>query len=129
MIIDVKVVPHKEQRYETVGDWVFNADNSRLTIRVSDMGNWKYNMLVALHEQIEALLCLDRKINEKEITKFDIIYEAKRAQGYIDFQGEPGDHKDAPYRKEHFCATTIERQLAAELGVDWEEYDEAVMAL
>ena len=36
---------------------------------------------------------------------------------------------NAPYRKEHFFATNLERLLAAELKVDWFEYDRYVDAL
>jgi hypothetical protein len=43
--------------------------------------------------------------------------------------GEPGDHEHAPYRREHFFATNLERLLSAELGVDWFEYDRDVDAL
>lgn len=126
MLIDVKVIPHNQQRYETVGDWYFNPDNNRLTIRVSAMRDRKYEFLVALHEQVESMLCLERGICEKEITLFDMAFEAKREAGNTD---EPGDDPAAPYRKEHFFATSIERLAAAELGVDWRKYEEAVNSL
>src|SRR5271154_2592588 len=126
MIIDVKVIPHSEQRYATVGDWFFNKENSRLTIRVSAMGDGNYEFLVAMHEQIEAMLCIERGICEKEITVFDKNFEANRAEGNTD---EPGDDPKAPYKKEHFFATSVERLMAAELGVDWGKYDEAVYSL
>jgi hypothetical protein len=126
VLIDVKVIPHNQQRYETVGDWYFNQDNNRLTIRVSSMRNRKYEFLVAMHEQIEAMLCLERGICEKEITLFDQKFEADREDGNTD---EPGDDPAAPYRKEHFFATSLERLMAAELGVDWRKYEEAVNSL
>lgn len=127
--VNVEIIPHKNQRYETVGDWFYNIGNNTLWIRISDLGDWRYHHLISIHEQIEALLCIKRGISEKEITLFDINYEAKRVKGYIDFQGEPGDHPKAPYRKEHFFATSIERLIAAELEVDWEEYDKTIEAL
>lgn len=127
--IVVKVIKHKDQRYETVGDWVFNPDNGRLSIWVSDMGVWEYNFLVAMHEQWEAMLCVKRGIEEKDVTAFDVWYEHQRKIKNSECQAEPGDHKLAPYRKEHFSATTAERMLAAELNVNWEEYDTAVNAL
>lgn len=123
------VIKHGQQRYDTVGDWWFENDKQNLEIRVSDLGDWRYNILVSIHEQVEALLCLQRNIREEDVTKFDIIYEARRREGDLEFQTEPGDHKYAPYRKEHFFATSVERLLAAELGVLWEEYDAAVEAL
>jgi len=126
VLIDVKVIPHNQQRYETVGDWYFNQDNNRLTIRVSSMRNRKYEFLVALHEQVEAMLCLERGICEKEITLFDMKFEAAREDGNTD---EPGDDPAAPYKREHFFATSVERLMASELGVDWRLYEEAVNSL
>ena len=41
----------------------------------------------------------------------------------------PGDNINAPYRREHFFATNIERLFAGELNVDWFEYDRYVDAL
>ena len=43
--------------------------------------------------------------------------------------GRAGDNVNAPYRKEHFFATNLERLFASELGVDWFEYDRYVDAL
>lgn len=126
MNIDIKTIPHNTQRYETVGDWYFNPDNNRLTIRVSCMRNKLYEFLVARHELDEAMLCVQRGINEKEVTLFDIQFEKNRKFGNTD---EPGDDPAAPYRKEHFTATSFERLMAAELGVDWRKYEEAVNSL
>jgi hypothetical protein len=42
---------------------------------------------------------------------------------------EPGDHPDAPYKREHCFATGIERLLAAELGVDWTAYEHTLDTL
>jgi len=124
MNINIKTIPHKSQLYETVGDWRWGGDD--LNITVSDMGNWKYEMLVGIHEAIEALLCKDRNIEEKDVSDFDIEFEKNRQEGNND---EPGDDKNAPYRKEHFFATSIERLLAAELSVDWKEYGQYVISL
>lgn len=138
MDINVKIIPHKEQRYETLGDWWFvwsSIVDSRshvisLEIRVSDLGKVNYNYLTAMHEQIEAMLCLTRGIKEEDVSTFDKMYEVKyqaKESGYeVD---DPGSHYLAPYRKEHFFATSLERLMAAELNVNWEDYDAAVMAL
>lgn len=129
MDILIRTIKHEEQRYPTVGDWLFADDGSVLTIYVSGMGDTKAEFLVAIHEAIEAMLCRERGISEERVTDFDRTYELRRAHGAIAYQGEPGDHPCAPYRKEHFTATTIERLLAAELNVDWENYDAKVSAL
>ncbi len=125
MNIKLVTIPHEEQRYPTVGDWVVNGDN--LYISVSKMDDPRYELLVAVHELVEVLLCKERGIPQELVDKFDMEYEASRSEW--DTTSEPGDAASAPYRKEHFFATSIERLLAAELGVDWKKYEAAVEAL
>ena len=125
MKIQLRTIPHSEQRYETCGDWE-NLPEGSLRISVSDMGNDDYAFLVAIHELVEVWLCNKRGITDEAVSAFDIEYEKNRPEGD---ESEPGDHPDAPYRKEHFFATNIERMIALELGVDWEKYSKAVMSL
>lgn len=121
----IRTIPHTSHRYETVGDYEYDQDMNE-TISVSKMGNDDYEFLVAIHELVESYLCLKRGIDENDITDFDIKFEENRKEGDL---SEPGDAEDAPYRKEHFFATTIERLMAAELGVDWKTYDDTVVNL
>ncbi len=114
--------PHETQRYPTVGDYW--DENGTDHIRVSSMKDWRYEILVAVHEMIELSLVRQRGIAEESITDFDISFEKSREDRLV--IGEPGDHPQAPYRKEHFFATNVERLLAAELGVDWFEYEHYV---
>lgn len=125
MNINVVTIPHNTHRYETVGDWWFDGFGN-LEIRVSKTGDERYEQLVAIHEIIEALLCKQRGISEKEVSDFDILFEQKRAVGNTD---EPGDAPDAPYRKEHFFATSIERLIAGEFQVNWSEYEKVLETL
>ena len=125
MKIQLRTIPHSEQRYETVGDWE-NLPDGSLRISVSDMGNDDYAFLVAIHDAVEVWLCTKRGITDEAVSAFDIEYEKNRPEGD---ESEPGDHPDAPYRKEHFFATNIERMIALELGVDWAQYDQKVMSL
>jgi hypothetical protein len=120
MDIVARVIPHDEQRYETVGDWRFHT---ALQVRVSEMRDWRYEMLVTIHEIVEAVLCRAAGIHDDVVDAFD----AEHAQ--LGGKGEPGDSPDAPYRRQHGIATGIERLLAAEMGVDWVAYEEAVNAL
>ena len=62
----------------------------------------------------------------QSLDAFDIAFEANRKEGD---DSEPGDDPNCPCRKEHFFVTSVERLLAAELGVDWAEYDAAIYAL
>lgn len=125
MKIYIETIPHKNQRYETVGDWWFTKKGD-LEIRVSDMGNEDYEYLIASHELDEAYLCRDMGVNEKQVTEFDEEFEKKRKKGNVD---EPGDDPNAPYFDQHFIATTFERLRAQALGIFWPTYNEAVNKL
>ena len=121
MEIWIKTIPQDKHRYETCGDYWFHPD--LINVRVSQMENEDYEFLVAIHELVEAYLVKKRGISEPEIMAFDIAFNETGKDS------EPGDEPDAPYRKEHFFATTIERLMAAELGVDWKLYEEAIDGL
>ena len=118
--IIIKTIPDTHQRYNTVGDY-FKDEAGNRVFTVSDMNNWKYEFLIALHELIESALCEARNINDEAIDAFDIAFETKRLSNPA--IGMPGDDQNAPYYKEHQFATKIEKMMAVELGVDWETYD------
>ena len=119
MKVTIETIPHADQRYPTAGDWFFEGSGD-LVIRVSDMGNWKYEALVAFHELAEVLLCKSRGVVTAQADAFDMAFTG---------EGEPGDDPSCPYRREHFFATNVERLLADQIGVDWQEYDSAIEAL
>ena len=56
MKILIETIKHSEQRYPTVGDYWTDSDGT-LQVRVSEMGDDRYALLVAVHEVIEAFLC------------------------------------------------------------------------
>ena len=127
MLITIVDVKHDQQRYETVGDWQWRDKNKEnLLITVSDMKNWKFNFLVAFHEQVEVMLCKARNIKQEDVDDFDMAYEARRQEGDT---SEPGDDPMAPYYNEHQFATKIEKMMAEELGVEWSEYDKTVSSI
>lgn len=143
MNIIVTTIPHSEQRYDTVGDWWFELTQyclpmtgakgpvaETLQIRVSDLGDKRYEWLVAEHEINEALMCQAKGISEEKISKFDKDFEALRgfAPTLIGDQ-EPGDMVSAPYHKQHKAATTIEKCSATFHEVDWKKYEKAVSNL
>lgn len=121
-------VPHNTQRYDTCGDWIWDALNN-LTISISNTGDWRYNFLVAFHEQIEATLCRLHNISEPDIVEFDRKFEVERTLGKHSLTAEPGDDPRAPYHKEHIFATHIEKQTADAMGVDWADYEEHIYNL
>ena len=118
--IILESIPHHEQRYDTVGDWYFTPGTNYLVIRVSDMGNWKYETLIAIHELVEVTLCASGKITQEVVDKFDLAYDG---------DGEPGDAPGCPYAGPHCVATGVERILAAIMGVTWHKYEEAIANL
>ena len=128
MKILIEKIPHRSQRYDTVGDYFYDLDH--LSIKVSDMKNENYEFLVAIHELIESHLCSKRKISEEDISKYDIAFEEVRANfSTLIGDQEPGDMIAAPYNKEHLFATKIEKMIADELGVDWDRYEKKVNSL
>ena len=122
--IEIKTIPHLQHRYPTVGDYYY--EDGKTKIFVSDMQNEKYEFLVAAHEMIEEFLTKVRGIKEEQINEFDIEFEKNRKKGDL---SEPGDSLFAPYYNEHKFATFIEELLALEMGVNWEEYEKAIINL
>jgi hypothetical protein len=116
-----------EIRAKQAGDWQFEPHHN-IIVTSLDVGDWKYNYLIMIHELIESLLCMVRGISEEEVTDFDVTFEAERDRGKHTPEDEAGDDPRAPYRKEHAFATAIERLIARELNVDWLEYEQAVLA-
>lgn len=111
--IEISTIAHSEQRYETAGDWFYEGDT--LKIVVSQLGDWRREALVAVHELIEALWCRSEGIEERVVTAFDL-EQAERGNF------EPGDEFSAPYHYGHGLAEVVERLLALELFVDWFNY-------
>lgn len=122
--IVIDVIPHDHQRYETVGDYFFI--NDVLHIKVSEMRDNRFELLVALHELVEVLQTEHAGVAEPDIAAFDMRFEEARAEGNLD---EPGDDPQAPYKKQHCVATAVERLMCALLDVDWKEYERTVNEL
>ena len=114
----INYIPHDQQRYETVGDWYYDPDGN-LIINVSndhpDYPTKDEQFLVALHELVEVVLCQKRGITQEQVDAYDFAQLGTMHSKYID--DEPGDHKDAPYRKEHRFACLIEHLMAHEMGI------------
>jgi hypothetical protein len=125
--INYKTIPNSEHRYPTVGDYWETADS--VEVRVSSMSDVRFEQLVLIHELVEIFLMQHRKIVLDESDKFDILFEKEREEGKHGVIDEPGDDPRCPYGREHRFAENIERMLAHELGVDWNEYTKTVMEL
>ena len=112
--VRLHVIPEKQQRYDTVGDWQW-SDNT-LEIRVSREvadDDPRYAMLVFVHELIEALLCRATGVSTAQVDAFDMSHLQA---------DEPGADPSAPYHRQHVAAEAAERALAEQLGVKWQDY-------
>lgn len=125
MDVNLRTIPHESHRYETIGDY-FELPDGKVQIQVSNLGDWKMEALIQFHELVEFLMCRANGVTHDEIDQFDHEYEQNRPNN--DFS-EPGDDPNAPYRYEHLVATGMEKILAAQLGVKWDEYEKACNSL
>lgn len=118
MRIIIETVKHSEQRYATCGDWQYIGDE--LVVRVSDTGDVLSNVLVGIHELVEAVLCKANGIPESAVDFFD------KTNPELE---EPGNSPEAPYHKQHVVAEIVERLVASEAHVVWQDHDYRVMSL
>jgi hypothetical protein len=86
-----------------MGDYLIdqNGDLQIYVSKIKDEEDWS----IALHELVESLLALKRKIPFEAIDAFDIEFEKSRKEGNMN---EPGDNSKAPYFKEHEFACILE---------------------
>lgn len=116
MSIDISIRTAETLRYATAGDWVLDEEGG-IALVIKTQPDPRYEILIAVHELIEAVLCEHRGITTKMVDDFDM------SNPTFD---EPGEHPDCPYRKEHKTAEIIERILAQALDVDFNDYIEAI---
>lgn len=114
--VRLEIISPTGMRYRTVGDWFWTSEGF-LTIQVADTGNWKYNILVAVHELVEVVLCKNDGVTEKQVDKFDLAHQDDE---------DPGTHPKAPYGRQHLIAMGVEMTLAALMGVKWRVYEDAL---
>jgi hypothetical protein len=142
-ILRIEVIPHNEQKYNTIGDYWWEP-GGELVIVVSDLGDPLAEMLVGLHEAIEGVaLHYERPLTDdpnaiiKAVNDFDIAFEDRRLRStdnHPEFtclanhlhapDDEPGDCSAAPYHREHSLATAVERMLCAFVGYPWQKYED-----
>lgn len=117
MNISMQFIPAIDQRYDTVGDWYYD-ENGDLIIKVSnddkEFPSEDSQILVAIHELVEVLLCRKRGITQKMVDDFDM---GEGSYDKIPEGEESGDQPNAPYRREHRFAMLIEHLMAHELGL------------
>ena len=169
----IETIDHNEQAYPTVGNWYngklwgedggevsvwsrhqapFDTEKDTLIIRVSNVGDWRMEALVGIHELVEAILCIDKDITQKSVDEFDIAFEKARKEAdlegvyaadgsrddahnfyfvgeILEMDAEPGDHPVAPYHIQHGYATAVERMLCAAMNIPWATYESRLKEL
>jgi len=132
--IDIRTIPHSDQRYLTSGDWFWSEDETVLNIRISHMRNSRHEFCLSLHELVEAMLCWFGGVPQSAADEFDMPYETDHAAGKARYHcgcprkefSDPGSDIHAPYHWQHRIADVVERTVAAILKIDWEAYDREV---
>lgn len=119
--INIEVIPHLTQRYETAGDWWVDNKNT-LQIRASKLDetidpNNFMSLSVAFHELAEALGCFANGIPQEAVDAFDLKWKGK---------GEPGDSPDSPYHRYHNFASACEGILIGAMNICWGTYEKAI---
>ena len=135
--IVIRFIPHEEQRYDTCGDWQIEhprkldpadelARATRLVISVSKSRSYRSNFAIAIHELVEALLCMEHGVTGEEVDQFDMAWTGEKSR-VVCF--EPGDDPAAPYYNEHQIATTVERIVVEAFGMPWHYHNENLESL
>ena len=109
----ILVIPRSAHRYDTTGDY-FEVGEGWKEFRISQLENPDFEHAISMHEQLEAYSCMRRGITIEQIDKWDMEHPDDSA---------PGANPECPYYEDHMWAESIERQIIAHFGHDWEKYD------
>lgn len=124
MKITIEFIEHKDQRYDTPGDWFYTpADN--LVIRVSKLGVPEYEHLIAIHELVEALLCKHDGVRQRAVDRFDTAWKPRVLADGTPIV-EPGEDPQCPCHEQHVVAENVERIIAQAMSVHWPSYGHEV---
>jgi hypothetical protein len=107
-------------RLGEIGDWFFSEDGN-LHINVTDLNDWRYNVLFARHELDEAILCKQNGISTQEVDQ-DQVTRISEEDDPDSLSGYP----DSPIQIQHNDALAFEWLFSRLLGVDWDDYSLAV---
>jgi hypothetical protein len=111
-------------RNDQVGDWVLAGDS--ITVLVVDGLPPESELMVGVHELMEAFLCRRNGISDSAVNAFDALFEEERRAGKHSLEAEAGDDPRAPYFKEHQMATFVERAACHALDFTWVRHEQAV---
>ena len=123
--IQIHTIPAHIVRADQSGDWSYGENVIRAYV-VADTYPPESELMIGIHELIEAWLCRKHGVSEEAVVKFDEMYEDERKAGHHKDSDEPGDDPRSPYRLEHQAATHVERAVGAALNVTWREHEQLV---
>lgn len=123
MDIHIKVDASEIRPPFTGADWWF-SENGDLQVRVAKLSSEKRELLLAVHETLEAILCHFDGVTHEMVDVFDSEYDRTHASDL-----NAGDDPLAPYARQHSFATATERMMAAYWNENWLEYDKELEAI
>ena len=103
-------------RYKSAGDWFF-TENGDLEIKVADLGDWRMEFIVGLHELVEVMLCKYKGITQKQVDDFDMSEYGLSLE-------EPGLDPKAPYFEQHAIALKVEELVYEPLGINVDMFED-----
>lgn len=110
----------REHRYSSIDEWqepsIYDT-HSKFNFQTADTGNMDYNFLILLHALIEQYLCFKHKITDEQVCEWDMKHT---------HCNDPGNHKEAPYFREHKAAEELEAMMSTYLNVVWSDYGKAI---
>lgn len=128
MKINIEFIPHRDQRYDTVGDWWLDDDDV-LQIRASRMDE-PYSALVALHEIVEALVEGIRITGDLRVTRRMVEATDQWDKHFGEFtQREPGYAPACPVYRGHMIASAVEHMVAMLVEIDYNDYEAKIADL
>ena len=119
MQITIKFIPHDQQRYATVGDWLHNPIDGDITILVSNMTDLRSMYAVAVHELLEVAACHVNGVSQQAVDDWDI-------NGGGMLSDDPGALPDCPYHREHMAAEEAERAFCRVTDLIWDKHEENI---
>ena len=119
-VYSIEVCEPDEMANGQAGNY-FPDEDGVIHIQVCRQKNEQYQFLITLHELYEEIATRLNGIHERDITEFDKLSDAEG------WEGEPAENPKSIYYKEHFQADSLERLVAAFLGIDWRTYEKEII--
>lgn len=118
--IIIKLIDPASQRYSECGDWFFDAEDNTVTVFVTRMEDWRSELAVAIHEAMEAVMCIADEVDQTDVD----FHDKQFYKDHHDDDMQAGDDPKAPYFLQHVAATFVEKETVSQLKLDWKRHEE-----